>query len=145
MLRVAAGNRSLQRAGLLLWKAGDMNEVVIASPVTRQLADFSEALARTSGLKITHCYSAAETLTLVTQSTIRMLVVDTRIGAEEAKRLIRDTVMIDAMINSAVLSDTPEEKFHDDMEGLGVLMQLSLTPTPADAQLLWQRFREVNP
>lgn len=122
-----------------------MNEIVIASPVTRQLAEFSGALAQTSGLKITQCNSAAETLALVTQSTVLMLIVDTRLGAEEAKRLIRDTVMVNAMINSAVLSDTPEENFHDDMEGLGVLMQLSLTPTRTDAQLLWQRFREVNP
>lgn len=144
MLRVAARNRILCRTGLLLWKAGDMKEIVIASPVTQQLSDFSEALGQTSGLKMTHCRSVAETLTSIAKPTVLMLIVDTRLGAEEAKRLIRDTLMVNAMIHSAVLGNASEENFHDYMEGLGVLMQLSLTPTKADAQVLWQRLRAIN-
>ena len=94
MLRVAAQHWILCRTGLLLWKAGDMKEIVIASPVTQQLADFSEALGQTSGLKMIHCHSVAETLTRVAKPTVMMLIVDTRLGAEEAKQLIRDTLMV---------------------------------------------------
>lgn len=144
MLRVAARNRILCRTGLLLRKAGDMKEIIIASPVTEQLTDFAKSLTQASGLTVTRSHSVVETLALVAGRSVSLLIVDLRLGADEGRQLIRDTLMVNAMIHSAVLSDTPEADFHENMEGLGILMQLPLTPTKKDAHALWERFRAIN-
>ena len=120
-----------------------MTEIVIASPVTEQLADFSKALAQASGLVVTRSQSVTEALTRIAEKPIALLIADARLGADEVRQLIRDTLMINAMISSAVLSDTAEEDFHEYMEGLGVLMLLPLTPTKRDAQALWERYQTI--
>lgn len=121
-----------------------MKEIIIASPVTDQLAEFSAALAQATELTVTRCQSVAETLAQVAQRSVSLLIVDARLSADEGKQLIRDTLMINAMISSAVLSDSPEEDFHKNMEGLGILMQLPLKPTKKDAQALWQRYQAIK-
>jgi hypothetical protein len=46
---------------------------------------------------------------------------------------------IDAMIHTALVSDQPEEIFHDQTEGLGILMQLSPKPDRQEARRLSER------
>jgi DNA-binding NtrC family response regulator len=121
-----------------------MTEIIIASPDAGQLTEFSEALAQTSELTVIHTDSPASTLAAVADPKVSLLVVDARISTDEGKQLVRDTLMANAMIISVVLSDTAEERFHENMEGLGVLMQLPLTPTKNDAQALWERYQAIH-
>jgi hypothetical protein len=121
-----------------------MTEIIIASPDAVQLTEFSGALAAVSGLTVSHTASTTAALAAVADPKASLLVVDARISADEGKQLIRDTLMANAMINSAVLSDMPEEDFHENMEGLGVLMQLPLRPTKKDAQTLWERYQAIH-
>jgi len=121
-----------------------MTEIIIASPDAGQLTDFSRALAAVSGLTISQTDSTTAALAAVADPEASLLVVDARISADEGKQLIRGTLMANAMINSAVLSDMPEEDFHENMEGLGVLIQLPLKPTKRDAQTLWERYQAIR-
>jgi CheY-like chemotaxis protein len=59
--------------------------------------------------------------------------------------LVRRLLPINALINTVVISDLPPETFHEASEGLGILAQLSLKPTPSDARAILARLKRMSP
>lgn len=64
-------------------------------------------------------------------------------SGELARSWVTALMMIDAGMHTAVVSGMPEEVFHDDMEGLGILTALPLEPTMQDAQRMFELLVEV--
>jgi hypothetical protein len=61
-------------------------------------------------------------------------------GIEFMKKLLS----INPMINCAAVSLLSPEEFHEASEGLGVLMQLPVSPGKQDAQNLLQRLNDLK-
>ena len=121
-----------------------MKRIVIASAAQDQLAVFSKALADASGCSIIPTSGIEDTLDAVRHPDALIVIIDESIAADDGKALLQEILMINAMISSAVITDMPEEQFHDTMEGLGILMPLPQVPGQSFAGELWKRFREAN-
>ena len=59
--------------------------------------------------------------------------VDDRLGSVSGVKLIRSLLERNAFLNIAAVSLLSPDDFHEETEGLGIVMQLSSPPTEEDA------------
>lgn len=96
------------------------------------------------GISMQWVDTAEKTLTAVSEKNIELVILHENQPDMSAKELIEKIIMKNAMINCMVLSAMHEEEFHEIYEGLGVLMQLSLTPSKEDADRIINYLSRIN-
>ena len=121
-----------------------MQTIVLASPQVDQWKTFSEALRADTRANIVPVRSGAEALEAARTLKPLAMAVDAEMGDLSGAELVRRLIGINAMINTALASDEPEEVFHEETEGLGILMKLSPLPTPAEAGRFAECLRQVT-
>jgi len=124
-------------------KEQTMHTIILASSRIDQWQVFSDALRADIQANIVKVRSAAEALQAAQTLSPLAVAIDTELGDLAGVELVRRLLGINAMINTALASEKPEEIFHAETEGLGILMQLSPLPTPAEAGRLAERLRQV--
>lgn len=63
---------------------------------------------------------------------------------EAAKAVVMDIMRANALVYTAVVTDLPEEAFHDAMEGLGILAPLPAAPAAAEADHLLRLLADLS-
>jgi len=121
-----------------------MQTIVLASPQVDRWQAFSNALTSIIQADIVTVRSAADAIEAAQTLHPQLVVVDAELGDLTAAELIRRLLGIDAMINTAVASGEAEAIFHEETEGLGILMKLSPLPTSAEAGRLAECLRQVT-
>lgn len=121
-----------------------MLTIVLASPRVDQWQAFSDTLASAIQADIVTVRTAADAIEAAQKLHPQLVVIDAELGDLTAAELIRRLLSIDAMINTAVASGEAEAIFHEETEGLGILMKLSLLPTSAEAGYLSESLRQVT-
>ncbi len=71
------------------------------------------------------------------------MVVDSDLPDTDPLGLVQKLLMVNAMVNTAVISPLTEEEFHEASEGLGVLSRLPVEPGPSDAADLLHKLRRI--
>jgi CheY-like chemotaxis protein len=110
-----------------------MQTIVLASPQVERWKPFSDALGARIQADIVIVRSGADAIEAAKTRHPQLVVIDAELGDLSAVELIRRLLGIDAMINTAVASAEAEAIFHEETEGLGILMKLPPLPTPAEA------------
>lgn len=59
-------------------------------------------------------------------------------------RFIRQLVRINPLVNTVLAGTMSDKEFHEETEGLGVLLQLPLRPTKKDAERLLAALRKIS-
>jgi CheY-like chemotaxis protein len=121
-----------------------MLTIILASPQVGQWQAFSDALATGTQADIITVRSAADAIEAAQKLHPQLVVIDAELNDLSAAELIRRLLGIDAMINTAVASAAAEAVFHEETEGLGILMKLSSLPTSADAGHLVECLRSIG-
>ena len=121
-----------------------MSSIVLASPRVDRWQAFSDALTAGIRAEIVAVRSAADAIEAAQMQRPQLMVIDAELGDMTAVELIRRLLNIDAMINTAVASGEAEAIFHEETEGLGILMKLSPLPTLAEAGRLVACLRQVT-
>jgi len=120
-----------------------MLQIVLATARPKSLQEFAEALVSTTRVQLRQVVSGAETLEAVRSSAPHLVVIDTTLPDAAPLELVNQLLMVNAMVNTAVVSPLAEEEFHEASEGLGVLGRLSEAPTKDDAADLLKKLRMV--
>ena len=110
-----------------------MPTIILASPRVDRWQAFSDTLAAGIQADIITVRTGADALEAAQRLRPQLVVIDAELGDLTAEDLIRRLLGIDAMINTAVASAEAEAIFHEETEGLGILMKLSPLPTSAEA------------
>ena len=105
-------------------------------------APFVEELER-QGCAVTTVANAAECTTCVQRQAPHLVVVDAP-TQQQARQDVIGIMRINALVLAAVVSDMPEEAFHDAMEGLGILASLPPAPTADDARRVLRLLEELG-
>ncbi len=121
-----------------------MHTVVLVSPRVEQWQEFAAALEAGGRFAAVSVRSAEEALAAARDDSPVAMVVDSDLGEMAGVELVTRLLSVNAMINVALASDLPPENFHEDTEGLGLLMQLSPLPTSAEAGGLVDRLRQLT-
>lgn len=73
-----------------------------------------------------------------------LVILDETIDGRPALDAAKDIIVKNAFVYLAVVSDLPEDRFHDMAEGLGILAQVPSRPTEADFEALMHRWNEAS-
>jgi DNA-binding NarL/FixJ family response regulator len=117
--------------------------IVLATARLQAMQAFVEALSSNLEVRLQHVTSGAEALEAVRLSAPHLVIIDSGLADNEPLELVKKLLMINAMINTAVVSPLSEEEFHEASEGLGVLGRLPKEPGESDAADLLGKLRMV--
>lgn len=117
--------------------------IILASPEAAAMQDFVNALEQESAT-VLPATSDQELLSLTKNSAPQAVLLDERLQGAPSLELLRELLMIDAMIGVAIFSDKSEDDFEEFYEGYGVLMPLPFAPGTEDATRLAAKIRAVQ-
>ena len=109
-----------------------METIAVVSPKVETWDAFISALAPRGFKHVLTVCSGAEALKAAAEQHPAAMVIDQDLGDMSGIDLVPRLLEINAMINVALVSDLPEETFHEVTEGLGILMKLPSHPGVQD-------------
>jgi CheY-like chemotaxis protein len=119
-----------------------MYEILIVTQNKEALADFAQSL-KASKVDLVWANSGALAMEAVKTRKTDLVVIDRNIADMAPLELIARLIVINAMINTALISDLSPHEFHEATEGLGILAQLPPEPGPDQAEKLLDRLKSI--
>ena len=121
-----------------------MLEIVLIDNPASGLSELGRALEQREDVRLTRASSAQEALELIgNRPGIHLAVVGEEAGDMSGLRFVEKLMAINAMVNTAVCSPLDQEEFHEQSEGMGILMQLPPQPGAAEAEELLTSLRNI--
>ncbi len=118
-------------------------KILLATSRVGELEKFTSGLGLDKHEPLLLAGSAEEILDIVSNHKLSLIIIDDNLSGSDTFDLIRSILGIDAMINTAVLTDMDEKDFHEAGEGLGILMSLPLNPGEEDGREIMSRLKQV--
>jgi nitrogen fixation NifU-like protein len=122
----------------------DMQTIVLVSPNVERWSAFAAALKTQGQLSIVDVRSGSQALAAARETVPLAMVVDEDLDGTSGIDLVKQLLQVNAMIHLALASGQPSDRFHEETEGLGLLMQLSPLPTSAEAGKLVDRLGQLT-
>jgi hypothetical protein len=116
--------------------------ILIATPRAAALSAFADALAQGTGAELRFADSWSNALATVKTLAPAFVVLDEGLTGGGPLDLARQLVMVNAMVNVAVVSSLSDEEFHEASEGLGILAPIPAAPTAQDGEALSKVFQK---
>jgi len=114
-----------------------MYKIVIVTSRQDDFGEFRRALETTErNIALQWASSGSDALTIASETTPELLVVDETLEDMDGLTLIRKLLGVNAMINTALISRLSSSEFHEATEGLGILSNLPVVPGKTDANAI---------
>ena len=120
-----------------------MLRVLLATTRQATIRSFVDGLASERDVRLELATSKSDVLDAAHDSPPHLAIIDSRLPDSEPLSLISELLVVNAMINTAVVSSLTDEEFHKASEGLGVLGRLPVMPDERDAKNLLQKLRAI--
>jgi DNA-binding response OmpR family regulator len=120
-----------------------MLHIVLVSVRPKIFRSFAEGLSTDPQVCLDQVTSGAEALSIVSTGRPHLVVVDSEVPDADPLDLVRQMIVANALVNTAVVSPLSDADFHDKSEGLGILCRLPFEPGGNDADALLQKLRSV--
>ncbi|MCK9376634.1 MAG: response regulator [Syntrophobacterales bacterium] len=120
-----------------------MLHIVLASARPKAMQAFAAALSSDQEVKLENVVSGAEALEAVRTTAPHLVIIDADLPDTAPLDLVQKLLMVNALVNTAVVSPLSEEEFHEASEGLGILSGLPTEPGRSDAEGLLRKLRAV--
>ena len=120
-----------------------MLRIVLATTRPQAMQAFAAALSLNPEVHLQPAGSGAEALDAARTSAPHLVIIDTGLPDHEPLELVQKLLMVNAMVNTAVVSPLSEEEVHEASEGLGVLGRLPGEPGESEAADLLRRLKKV--
>jgi DNA-binding NarL/FixJ family response regulator len=120
-----------------------MLRIILATARPEALQAFAEALSSNPGVNLQRVISGAEALEAARTTAPHLVIIDAELTDTAPLELVQNLLMVNAMVNTAVVSPLSDEEFHEASEGLGILGRLPINPGMSDAGELLLKLRTV--
>jgi DNA-binding NarL/FixJ family response regulator len=120
-----------------------MLRVVLATNRPKALQAFAEALSSDPEVQLQGVVSGAEALEAARTTAPHLVIIDLNLPDIAPLELVQKLLMVNAMVNTAVVSPLSEEEFHEASEGLGILGRVPNDPGRSDAVEMLRKLRTV--
>ena len=120
-----------------------MLHILLVSDRQETIRSLAEGLSSDPEVHLDQVASGAEALSAVRTASPHLAIIDSELPDTEPLPLVQKLLMVNAMVNTAVISPLSDEEFHKASEGLGVLARLPLMPFKSDAAKLLHQLRKV--
>jgi response regulator RpfG family c-di-GMP phosphodiesterase len=121
-----------------------MIKLLLVTPDEESFHDFTFALIKNDDVDLSLASTGQEALAILTENPVDLVVVDESIGDMTGIGFMKKLLSINPMINCAAVSPLPPEEFHEASEGLGVLVQLPVSPGKPDAENLLKHLKDLK-
>ena len=108
------------------------------------VSDFGSALQENDKIELLRAKSAKTALDIVSENAIDLVVADENLDDMTGLELAGKLVLLNPMINCAVISNLSQESFHEASEGLGLMAQLPKHPSGKDAEKLLRDLKSIK-
>lgn len=117
--------------------------VLLAS---REKALFSEMIEafHSRNIQIDPVRSGSLALALMANGSHNLLIADEHLPDMSGKTLIEKSISLNPFVNCVAVSRLSSEAFHEEFEGMGVLMQFSPGPGRTDVQKLLDHLNKIS-
>jgi DNA-binding NarL/FixJ family response regulator len=105
-----------------------MLNVVLATVRPQALQAFAETLSANQEAQVKQVGSVAEALETIRTSAPHLVIIDSDLPDAAPLDLVRKLLMINATVNTAVISPLSDTEFHEAGEGLGIICRLPEEP-----------------
>ena len=122
-----------------------MQRILIVTPDRSRLTEFAQALAEQQGIQVAWAEDGTAAIADVMRHPPLAVIIDDNLLDMPGLDLVRRLLPINALINTAVISDLSPEAFHEAGEGLGIMAQLLPKPTKSDALAVLARLKRMAP
>ena len=119
-----------------------MIKILLVGRDKASLEALSSGLAK-SKVKIARADSGRKGISMIAENEFNLVIADENLGDMTGIDFIRKVVAKKPIVNSAVISSLPSKDFHEESEGLGILMQLPVRPNEADAVKLLGHLNKI--
>ncbi len=120
-----------------------MIDIILATSRPEAMQAFAKALSSDQEVHLKWMNSGTEALAMVSASSVQLVVIDSDLPDTDPLGLVQKLLIVNAMVNTAVISPLSDEEFHEKSEGLGVLGRLPVEPGSSDAADLLHKLRRV--
>ena len=117
-------------------------KIILVGQIER-FASFAAGLHGNEPIKVFWKKSGAETLEQLAHDQIQIVAVDKKLDDMDGLDLINRVAEQHPFVNSAPVSSSTSADFHEETEGLGVLMQLPDPPDSEAAAALLSHYRSI--
>lgn len=121
-----------------------MIRIMLVSKEPASFEGLAGGLERRDGIELIHVDSKKEVLERVEKDAVDVVVVDVQLLDEEPLTLVTELMKKQPLINCAMVSSLPHEDFHEYSEGLGVFMQLPLSPGEEEAEKMLEILNSID-
>jgi CheY-like chemotaxis protein len=119
-------------------------KILLVSPRPERWRQFNRLLAEALDASIVSAPSGGAALALAGAIGPLAAIVDPPLPDMQGPEFLRRLLALDAMIHTALVSDRPPDRFHQETEGLGILVQLPADPGEEDAAHLARAIRRLE-
>ncbi len=120
-----------------------MLRIVLATARAQALQGFGKALSSDPEVNLQRVISGADALAAARTTAPHLVIIDVDLPDTAPLDLVQKLLMVNALVNTAVVSPLSEEEFHEASEGLGILSGLPTEPGRSDAEGLLRKLRAV--
>jgi DNA-binding response OmpR family regulator len=120
-----------------------MLRILLVSDRQKTIKSFAEGISSDPEVRLDQVASGAEALRVIRTNSPQLAIIDFELPDREPLALVQELLMVNAMVNTAVISPLSDEEFHEASEGLGILARLPLMPCKSDAAQLLHKLRKV--
>ena len=120
-----------------------MLRIILATTRLKALQAFTAALSANPEVHLDHVVSGAEALEAARAAAPHLVIIDADLPDTAPLDLVQKLLMVNAMVNTAVVSPLSDEEFHEASEGLGIVSRLPNDPSISDAGELLHKLKTV--
>lgn len=120
-----------------------MIKFLLVSEKPENLNNLDRGLRKFSDVKVLIANSSEAALAEIAGKPVDLVIVDEQISGLPGKRFAEKMITMNPMINTALVSSLSEHDFHEDTEGLGILMRIPINPEESVAITVIERLGKV--
>ena len=121
-----------------------MTKILLVTSEKEPFSKFDRVLKQKDNVELSWASTGQEALEALSDKPVDLVVVNENIGDMTGIEFMKKLIMINPMINCAAVSSLSHEEFHEASEGLGVLMQLPVSPGEVEAKDLLKRLKNLK-
>ncbi|NQT21997.1 MAG: response regulator [Candidatus Omnitrophica bacterium] len=115
--------------------------------VNSKLSSFSEMndyFNEKNDISIDAASSGEDAFKIINSKKIDLIIADNQLSDMSGIEFVKKCITINFMLNCVLTGTKSPEQFHEDTEGLGILMQIPPKPGKDDSEKLLQYFNKIQ-
>jgi two-component SAPR family response regulator len=121
-----------------------MINIMVISSENGALSSLTSCMKQLNDYVIRLVETGKDALELVSHEKIDLAVIDENIIDMTGLELVKKLITVNPTVNCALVSSLSPEDYHEETEGLGLLMQLSVNSNEQQQEALFDRFNSVT-